>query len=118
MMIVSPPPSPGQDFSWRKVFFLGPSIKKVKKTTCLQGVLVPLVSVLGLCGNLLSILVLTSSKIDMKVMRKQKWKKNNLVFPFFDDDDHVDNDDRVINVGEDKEEVEGSIIADIAAVDN
>ena len=54
----------------------------------------------------------------MKVMRKQKWKKNNLVFPFFDDDDHVDNDDRVINVGEDKEEVEGSIIADIAAVDN
>ena len=33
-----------------------------------QGVLVPLVSVLGLCGNLLSILVLTSSKIDMKVI--------------------------------------------------
>ena len=52
--------------------FSGAFTRKNKKTTCLQGVLVPLVSVLGLCGNLLSILVLTSSKIDMKVMRKQK----------------------------------------------
>ena len=80
--------------------------------------MVPLVSVLGLCGNLLSILVLTSSKIDMKVMRKPKTKEKQPSFLFFDDDDHVDNDDRVINVGEDKEEVEGSNIADTAAVDN
>ena len=54
----------------------------------------------------------------MKVMRKQKGKKNNY-FPLLDDDDdHADNDDGVINVGEDKEEVEGSNIADTAAVDN
>ena len=54
----------------------------------------------------------------MKVMRKQKWKKNKL-FPFlYDDDDHADNDDKVINVGEDKEEEERSNIADTAAVDN
>ena len=32
--------------------------------------------------------------------------------------DHVDDDDKVINVGEDKEEEEGSNIADTAAVDN
>ena len=55
----------------------------------------------------------------MKVMRKQKGKKNNY-FPLLDDDDdHADDDnDRVINIGEDKEEEELSNIADTAAVDN
>ena len=46
-------------------------------------------------------------------------KEKQTVFPFLDDDDdHADNDDKVINVGEDKEEEEGSNIADTAAVDN
>ena len=43
------------------------------------------------------------------------------IAPFPDDDDDdadVDDADRVISVGEDKEEVEGSNIADTAAVDN
>ena len=35
-----------------------------------------------------------------------------------DDDGDVDDADKVISVGEDKEEVEGSNIADTAAVDN
>ena len=50
---------------------------------------------------------------------KTKVKEKQTVFPFlYDDDDHADNDDRVINVGEDKKEEEGSNIADTAAVDN
>ena len=44
---------------------------------------------------------------------KTKVKEKQTVFPFlYDDDDHAD------NVGEDKEEEEGSNIADTAAVDN
>ena len=49
-------------------------------------------------------------------------KGKRTIFSFLDDDDDDDGDvddaDRVISVGEDKEEVEGSNIADTAAVDN
>ena len=44
--------------------------------------------------------------------------KTNYFPPLDDDDDHADDDDEVINVGEDKEKVEGSNIADTAAVHN
>ena len=100
------------------LLFLGPSIEKVKNNLFAGS--------LGsscLCAWTLWQSALHSSSDLVKDWyegnAKTKVKEKQTVFPFlYDDDDHADNDDKVINVGEDKEEEEGSNIADTAAVDN
>ena len=100
------------------LLFLGPSIEKVKNNLFAGS--------LGsscLCARTLWQSALHSSSDLVKDWyegnAKTKVKEKQTVFPFLDDDDdHADNDDKVINVGEDKEEEEGSNIADTAAVDN
>ena len=100
------------------LLFLGPSIEKVKNNLFAG----------SLGSSCLSAWTLWQSALHSSSDLVKDWyegnaktkvKEKQTVFPFlYDDDDHADNDDKVINVGEDKEEEEGSNIADTAAVDN
>ena len=107
------------------LLFLGPSIEKVKNNLFAGSLGSSCLSAWTLWQSALhssSDLVKDWYEGNAKTKRKEK----QTVFPFLDDDDdHADgdghagdDDDMVINVGEDKEEGEGSNIANTAAVDN